>query len=59
MRVFDGVNDDTVFRLNQVTVGSQAEVKVTTLADGSFLVLRAGVEKAFAREPASASGSDR
>ena len=30
-----------------------------SLADGSFLVLRAGVEKAFAREPASATGSDR
>ena len=39
MRIYDDRNDPTVYQLNQVTAGSQDQVKVTTLADGSFLAV--------------------
>lgn len=39
MRVFDDRNDATVYRVNEATLGSQNDVKITTLADGSFIAV--------------------
>ena len=39
MRVFDARNDATVYRVNEATLGSQNDVKITTLADGSFIAV--------------------
>ena len=38
MRVYDGSNDADVYWVNQFANGTQQEAKVTTLADGSFIV---------------------
>lgn len=38
MRIYDSRGDTNIYRINQITAGSQGDVKVTTLADGSFLV---------------------
>ncbi|MCS6622547.1 Ig-like domain-containing protein [Roseibacterium beibuensis] len=39
MRVFDARNDATVYRVNEATLGSQTDVKIATLADGSFIAV--------------------
>lgn len=39
MRVFDDRDDATVYRVNEATLGSQNDVKITTLADGSFMAV--------------------
>lgn len=39
MRIYDARNDATVYRINETTAGSQTDVKVTALTDGSFLAV--------------------